>query len=382
MVGYISAKMDDLNILLNELESPTPFSRYEMQHMRDRIASIDAAVRAQHKEIESPLVRPKLTQYETMWRIAIDYLSRREDRDGRPVEEHEARRAARWRSADMELYASDRRGPVPLEEYRPADANDLRHILPERSQGGGWRALDEPTTSRGQRRPRHGEPILERTLDRANELRYERRRHESVQQPLYGGAENQRPYVSKRTQNRSDVDSMERPAVRRRSFSELSTTSESSIETPPPSSVRSAISGGSSVSRVSYASSAQRVGSRPMNQVAFPPVRNELPYPIRADDPSLIGVTEIFTHPPDRSVAPHLRLCPLCGEDHRLIRCRQFDGLTLMDRWFQALSLGVCLHCLRRGHSSFTCYLLGSCGHCRKRHNSLLCPKVYAKLKK
>lgn len=387
LVGYIAAKMNDLSILLSELESRNTFTRRELQNMRERVAAMDAAIRQQHAAICSSLVRLKVRQYEAMWNIAVDYLERRERSQGRPVDENEARRVARLRGPDLELYASDGRGPIPpvttmVNKYRTADAEDLRHVLAERAKGGSQRDLDHPMTARGRLRPRRGEPTQEREPDQ-NEWS----RDATVEPPLYGGVENLRSMATKRNRRRSSpADSMERPAMRRRSFSELSTTSESSVETPPPSDMRSTVSRSSISSRDmqsnvsrsnvssrnSYVSTRQEECHRSVTAIDYPPMRTELPYLIQPNDEKLIGMTEIFVYPPNRAMA---HLCPLCNEVHRLIHCTMFRGMTLLDRWLQALTLGVCLHCLRRGHSSFSCQVQGACYSCRKRHNSLLCPR-------
>lgn len=373
LVGFIASKMDDLSVMLNELESTVTFTARELQRMRDQLAARDAAIRQQHRAISDPLVRPKLTQYETMWRIALDYLKRREENDGRPVEESEARRAARLRSPDLEAYASDGDGPVPLEvmtvttmvnDFRPVDADDLRQILTSRRAGGTLRDLDASTTADGRPRLRRDEPVPERPLrsrDGTPPGATDRPLYggagtsrEVDDRPLYGGGED-RP---KRGRDQlSRTDSLERPVARVRTYS----GSTMSLT-------------GSTISRASYASSYQQIADRPVDRVAFPPVQDELPYPISANDTGLLGLSEIYTHPPDEVVAG-VRPCPLCNGGHRIIRCPTFVRLTLLDRWFQALSLGVCLNCLRRGHSSFTCYLTGSCRRCNKRHNSLLCPR-------
>lgn len=133
-------------------------------------------------------------------------------------------------------------------------------------------------------------------------------------------------------------------------------------------SVRTSTSHASQASSASYQSPQMGRGRGPQRDVSLPTFHSELRYPIRAGDVDLIGMSEIYVHPSGT-------LCPMCRGNHRMIRCPEFIRLILVDRWYHALSAGVCLHCLRHGHSSFRCYVDGTCSKCQKPQNSLSCPR-------
>lgn len=118
----------------------------------------------------------------------------------------------------------------------------------------------------------------------------------------------------------------------------------------------------------SYVSTRQTSFDRPQRGVALPPILDQIPYLIDRRDRDLIGRSEFYIQKPDR----HGR-CPQCREDHRMYRCGEFLNFNLLDRWYHALIAGVCLNCLRPGHSSFKCIKKGACNRCGTRHNSLLC---------
>lgn len=120
----------------------------------------------------------------------------------------------------------------------------------------------------------------------------------------------------------------------------------------------------------SYVSTRQEPFSQPRFDVPLPPVMSELPYPINRADRDLIGRSEIYIRKPRTDGA-----CAECGDGHRMYHCRTFEAFDLLERWYRALRAGVCLNCLRWGHSSFRCLKEGCCKRCGVRHNSLLCPR-------
>lgn len=66
--------------------------------------------------------------------------------------------------------------------------------------------------------------------------------------------------------------------------------------------------------------------------------------------------------------------CSLCRrEGHRAKECKQFQALSVDDRWRKVHSLGVCRVCLF-GHGRRTCRSTQRCGinGCQSRHNPLL----------
>lgn len=67
--------------------------------------------------------------------------------------------------------------------------------------------------------------------------------------------------------------------------------------------------------------------------------------------------------------------CPCCGQGHYIIRCPQFKGMKIKDRWSFVISKGLCVNCFAYGHigkncgRTFTCNIDG-CGmkHSRYLH--------------
>lgn len=123
-------------------------------------------------------------------------------------------------------------------------------------------------------------------------------------------------------------------------------------------------------SRASYVSSHQEQFTAPVTGRAFPPFCNSLPTPISRKDPTIIGRSEIYIHPPTNAHS-----CPECRGKHKMFRCSIMLRTNLQERWFRALRAGVCLNCMIHGHSSFRCYNVGACKKCMCRHNSILCPR-------
>lgn len=120
---------------------------------------------------------------------------------------------------------------------------------------------------------------------------------------------------------------------------------------------------------MTYQSSQQEKLWGPITGVLYPPRATELPYTISRKDKNLIGMAEIYVQ------TRNDKKCVICRGKHRVFNCTTFIRASLLERWFLALSKGVCLFCLYPGHSSFTCRTIGTCGLCNIRHNSLLCPK-------
>lgn len=115
----------------------------------------------------------------------------------------------------------------------------------------------------------------------------------------------------------------------------------------------------------------QEIFSHPVRGRPYPPIREELPIPLRLEDPDLVGMAEIYVRP--RYGSP--KRCPLCPYiEHKLYRCMAFRRMGLRERWYTVLRLGLCLNCLIPGHSHYTCETPGACCRCGKRHNSQLCP--------
>lgn len=336
LAGIITAKMGELQAILDILASPEELTESEMRRMRDRINLIDSSVRQHHRDINIPQLRPKMTFYNRLLELTVTEMERRERHHGRMAPESEAMRARRLRNdEDYEPYASDGTGPVPLEYWGavspapprvPISANDLR------------RALENRRTGREQRN-NWSPPNDNRDRGRQNELESDEPGPSGIQ----------------RVQNVSSPSKMDTDD------SSASTGGHRTRENSPAS-ARSRSSLGS------YVSSRQSTFSRPVSGVPLPPVLEQIPFKITRGDRDLIDRSEIYVRRTRGN--PN---CPYCNDDHRLHQCKEFPNLRLVDRWYQVLNMGICLNCLRPGHSSFRCIREGACTRCGLRHNSLLC---------
>lgn len=65
-------------------------------------------------------------------------------------------------------------------------------------------------------------------------------------------------------------------------------------------------------------------------------------------------------------------LCPFCNQQHRIVDCPSFKQLSPENRYVEVSKLNLCVNCLRRGHTSYECRLLGTCMACKNKHNTLL----------
>ncbi|XP_045455426.1 uncharacterized protein LOC123665124 [Melitaea cinxia] len=63
--------------------------------------------------------------------------------------------------------------------------------------------------------------------------------------------------------------------------------------------------------------------------------------------------------------------CPLCKKGHALFQCESFRMLPVEMRIQRARAFGVCLNCLRFGHTETKCKS-SHCKYCTKNHNTLL----------
>lgn len=356
--GFITAMMDELQRMLNRLASPTTFSRDEIINMRETINSNDATVRAQHRAMNDMRLRPKMNMYEAVLNLAMTELGRREENRGKPVSESPAMAARRLRQPDLDMYASDGRHEVPLEYWttvksvpalQPGSVTDLRQIIDNRRNNrdsGDFRPVGAPLRERNEITDNWDDPIAGPSSSAAVQ-----RRHETIRAIAVGRLDEERA-SSARSRSERDVSPM------------------------------SAASRGS---RMSYTSSAQSVCSGPLKNVAYPPMADWCPIPLSRDDPNLIGRSEIYVRPSQRT---QIETCPACDGNHPMFKCDTMKEPDMRERWYVALSVGVCLFCLRLGHSSFSCWRLGQCRRCGTRHNSVLCPTlaknrlVFKKVKK
>lgn len=112
------------------------------------------------------------------------------------------------------------------------------------------------------------------------------------------------------------------------------------------------------------------VSNHDQYKIVLPPVCLSAPINLSKKDDRIIGMAEMHMQSRNNSLK-----CPKCKDaDHKLIHCNYFMRAGLLERWYIALTKGVCLNCLIRGHTSFTCMNQG-CRRCQVRHNSKLCPR-------
>ncbi|XP_077256498.1 uncharacterized protein LOC143894230 [Temnothorax americanus] len=64
--------------------------------------------------------------------------------------------------------------------------------------------------------------------------------------------------------------------------------------------------------------------------------------------------------------------CPKCTEQHLLAKCPIFLQLSVRERHNFARESGLCLNCLRAGHTLRNCSSPFTCRHCQAKHHSLL----------
>lgn len=64
--------------------------------------------------------------------------------------------------------------------------------------------------------------------------------------------------------------------------------------------------------------------------------------------------------------------CPLCGYNHSLYTCAQFQGQTPHQRQELAKSARLCYNCLSSRHKSDECRSKGRCRTCSRKHHTLL----------
>lgn len=231
--GIIYTRIQELRTILVELQAPALLTFAELERIRERINAIDVMIRSLRRDIVNAELKKMVREYELQLDIVIDYLDRREKNAGRQVDESEAQRAARMRDPDLDMYASDGAHEVPISaftvvtstsRFQPASAQDLRIQLNQRRDGNDLCGFDEPITSDGQQRPRHGH----RTPIQSQPIRRDcaHRSDSPSDEPLYGGNRHVRAHSGRRQHEASSTSSVvphQRP--RHRSPSVASTVS-------------------------------------------------------------------------------------------------------------------------------------------------------------
>lgn len=66
------------------------------------------------------------------------------------------------------------------------------------------------------------------------------------------------------------------------------------------------------------------------------------------------------------------RQCRICGEEHRLRKCPQFQAMTVSERRKYAEQNQVCFNCLTHGHSVNSCRSSSRCQVCQATHHTFL----------
>lgn len=347
--GYVAAKLEQLRKIVYRLEPREDLTHAELDHVRVDIEEIEEEIRLQSQRITDEKVKPKMLEFEKLIRMARGLLKdnlhllgppeKVNKKDDQPMriqfgEVDEAMLNGKWRETrprqpgsprrpvtakDLDVYASDAEEPMPIEYMSVVKpAKGFRAAM--------WAPPEEP---------RRKDAACSRDL--REEL--ERRRSSGAKRP-----EPSRTVSDTKVRVRDDFD---------RGAS------------------RSTYSGRTQHSFGSYVSSKQETFSRPVTGRAYPPMGFKLPRTISRKDPNLIGMSEIYVHPPGKP-----KICPICpGGKHKMYRCPIMLKSSLLERWFRALRAGVCLNCMIRGHSSFSCYNEGACTPCHQRHNSILCPQ-------
>lgn len=69
-------------------------------------------------------------------------------------------------------------------------------------------------------------------------------------------------------------------------------------------------------------------------------------------------------------------ICPFCNGNHKIINCKQFAKETFESRSNFVQTQGLCYNCLGSNHSIKYCRQNTTCRICRRRHHSLLHPKL------
>ncbi|XP_063979924.1 uncharacterized protein LOC135163948 [Diachasmimorpha longicaudata] len=69
--------------------------------------------------------------------------------------------------------------------------------------------------------------------------------------------------------------------------------------------------------------------------------------------------------------SPTVVSCAMCKDNHNIMRCQKFKGLSPRDRYKEAKKLSLCINCLTPGHGVNSCNSR-NCPRCQQPHHSLL----------
>lgn len=348
--GYLLAKIDQLRCLISRLNVPVVIGQTELESINEDINRVEADVRDRHQRIQDEAMRPSLVHFEVVWERALSTLTERVGNRGRPLPPSSPLPSTSTANATE---------PSMPDHDESRQANDLRHVLTDRKydKGPAFWPIGVPSSSL---RSMPMSKILSDAVAAEN----------SSSEWEYDG-----PLVFERTGNDRRPETVQ--VDRTRSVNPVRSAnpvrSVNLVDSGRSiNSVRPAKKGAMLLSRASCQAVAmrrQQVHNAPQDRVSYPRFRNEPPVEL-APGPDLIGMAEMYVRPPPKKLS-----CPLCRGAHRMIRCANLYQLSLEERWYEALMGGVCLNCLRPGHSSLTCFTVGACRRCGMRHNSSLCPR-------
>lgn len=118
LAGRLAGLISELQRNLDLLTSSRRMSKDELSNMRYLINNLDANWEGQCKDIGDRRWKPKEAIYKSIRDLTIAEIERRERHSGEKPPESEAMRARRLRQHDnLDGYASDGKGPVPLEYW-------------------------------------------------------------------------------------------------------------------------------------------------------------------------------------------------------------------------------------------------------------------------
>lgn len=64
--------------------------------------------------------------------------------------------------------------------------------------------------------------------------------------------------------------------------------------------------------------------------------------------------------------------CPVCPGEHKIFNCSKFKEKSVKDRFAEVRNLKLCFGCLKKGHSSKSCFKKKPCSECDGKHSTLL----------
>lgn len=387
LVGYVHAKMEQLRSITHRLQPEGDFTTTELVHISQEILDIDVEVHGQSRTVDDERVNPKMTEYYALLSLAERLVKEKRKATAitsaqaegpeavasgsqiLPEEIEPTRSVRKTANADLTIVTTNTPpATVPItpgsvlnpaaSPFQPINHVPTRNISPE--QGTEPPRVDTLDIYASDSE----EPL---PLELLSTIRSAKPYKPITFEPK-GNRSSQREVRNGRGRDHNWADAQDEEGA----WGGQPESPQNSHDRSDSQSQRSVTSNGAA-SFASYTSSQQSSFSRPVSGITYPPFSVRMPKAtlLSRNDPNIIGRSEIFTHPPVSAY-----LCPICPNGkHKLYRCTTMLRAGLQMRWYRALKAGVCLNCLTRGHSSFTCKMVGACTRCFTRHNSILCPK-------